>query len=393
MANILDYIDWRGDLTLQEREFNEVDNLLLAELSYLDCANIVPADFSAPVLLPQAVQQYDRIRAQATMGVLVPAQIPLLARKMAASARFASARLCGYVCRIDEQTQTQFSALTILLPDETAYIAFRGTDDTLVGWKEDFNLSFLPVVPAQTQAVEYLRAAATALRSYPLRVGGHSKGGNLAVYSAVFCGEAVQNQLMRVYNNDGPGFRTSLLPLPEHKRVAEKLVTILPESSVVGMLLAHEERYAVVRSTQTGLMQHDGFSWQVRGERFEHLPELTAGGKLIDETLHAFLLSLSAQQCAAFTDALFDLLTCTDADTLTDLKDGGLKTAAAMIRQYRTLDRPTQQALHGTLRLFLKISAKTAAAELNPVQRLLRRLPLQKLADALDTSQQENRDS
>ena len=234
---------------------------------------------------------------------------------MAASRRFSDLTLCAYVSRTDEETQTQFSALTALLPDKTAYIAFRGTDDTIVGWKEDFNLAFLPVVPAQRMAAEYLAAAAAALPSHPLRVGGHSKGGNLAVYSAVFCGEAVQNQLMRVYNNDGPGFRTSLLGLPEHRRVADKITTILPESSVVGMLLEHEERYEVVRSTQSGLWQHDGFSWQVRGEKFEHLPDLTEGGKLVDETIRTFILSLSPEQRVAFTDALFDILTCTDAAT------------------------------------------------------------------------------
>ena len=243
-----------------------------------------PADFSAPVFLPDAMRQYDAARPQETMGVLVPEQIPELGHKMAASRRFSDLTLCAYVSRTDEETQTQFSALTILLSDKTAYIAFRGTDDTIVGWKEDFNLAFLPVVPAQKMAAEYLSAAAAALPSHPLRVGGHSKGGNLAVYSAVFCGEAVQNQLMRVYNNDGPGFRTSLLGLPEHRRVADKITTILPESSVVGMLLEHEERYEVVRSTQSGLWQHDGFSWQVRGERFEHLPDLTEGGISLDMT-------------------------------------------------------------------------------------------------------------
>lgn len=272
----------------------------------------------------------------------------------------------------------------MLLPDKTAYIAFRGTDDTIVGWKEDFNLAFLPVVPAQRMAAEYLAAAAAALPSHPLRVGGHSKGGNLAVYSAVFCGEAVQNQLMRVYNNDGPGFRTSLLGLPEHRRVADKITTILPESSVVGMLLEHEERYEVVRSTQSGLWQHDGFSWQVRGEKFEHLPDLTEGGKLVDETIRTFILSLSPEQRVAFTDALFDILTCTDAGTLTDLKEGGLKTAAAMLKKYRTLDKPTRSALGSTLRLFMAAGAKTAASELNPVSLLLRHLPLQKLADGLE---------
>lgn len=380
MANILDYLDWRGDLLLTERGFNEVDNLLLAELCYLDLEHIVPAGFDETVLLEQAMARYDELRAHETMGVLVPDTIPLLGRKMAASRRFDQLRLCGYVSRLDEQTQTQFSALTILLPDETAYVAFRGTDDTLVGWKEDFNLAFLPVVPAQQMAERYLCAAADALPQLALRVGGHSKGGNLAVYSAVFCPQTVQNQLLRVYNNDGPGFRTSLLELPEHRRVADRILTIIPESSVVGMLLEHEERYTVVRSTQIGLMQHDGFSWQVRGERFEQLPQQSEGGRLIDETLHTFILSLSDRQRAAFTDALFDILTCTDADTLTDLKEGGLKTAAAMLKTYRELDKPTRQALGSTLRLLIK----AAASELHPVQRILRHLPLQKLADELD---------
>ena len=182
------------------------------------------------------------LREHESMGVLVPDQIPELGRRMAASARFSGLLLCGYENKIDDETQTQFSALTLLLPDGTAYVAFRGTDDTIVGWKEDFNLAFLPVVPAQRMAVQYLQAAAAVFSERPLRVGGHSKGGNLAVYSAVFCSEAVQNQLMQVYNNDGPGFRTSLLPLPEHKRVAGRIVTIIPESSVVGILLEHEER-------------------------------------------------------------------------------------------------------------------------------------------------------
>ena len=156
MANILDYLDWRGDLTLAERGFNEVDNLLMAELCFLDFSGIVPADFSAPVSLPEAMQKYDAAKPQETMGVLVPEQIPELGHKMAASRRFSDLTLCAYVSRTDEETQTQFSALTALLPDKTAYIAFRGTDDTIVGWKEDFNLAFLPVVPAQVRL--YTRA-------------------------------------------------------------------------------------------------------------------------------------------------------------------------------------------------------------------------------------------
>ena len=364
MANILDYLDWRGDLTLAERGFNEVDNLLLAELSYLDFGGIIPPDFAQPIRLSEAMERYDAVREHETMGVLVPDQIPVLGRRMAQCVRFANLQLCAYACRIDEQTQTQFSAVTILLPDTTAYVAFRGTDDTIIGWKEDFNMAFLSTIPAQRMAVQYLQAAAAALPAQPLRVGGHSKGGNLAVFAAVFCGDAVQNQLLAIYNNDGPGFRTSLLPLEQHRRVAERIVTILPESSVVGMLLEHEERYQVVRSTQVGLMQHDGFSWQVRGEAFEHLTELAEGGKIMDQTLKAFLQELTEPQRVQFVDTLFAILTCTDASTLTDLKEGGLKTASAMVKALQALDKPTRKALSGTLRLLLKSGARSVLDEL-----------------------------
>ena len=145
MASILDYLDWRGDITFAERPFNEVDNLLLAELSYLDFGGIVPADFAAAVPLSDAVAAFTKRTPHADMGVLVPDKIPGLAQKMAASARFRDVLLSGYVCKLDEQTETQFAALCAALPDGTVYAAFRGTDDTIVGWKEDFNMGFLPI--------------------------------------------------------------------------------------------------------------------------------------------------------------------------------------------------------------------------------------------------------
>ena len=365
MANILDYLDWRGDLTLSERPFNEVDNLILAEICYLDFSGFVPAAFAAqPVTLQDAASAYFAAHPTTDMGVLVPDQIPVLVERAAKTARFQDIGLLGYVNRIDEETQTQFSAMTILLPDGSAYVAFRGTDDTIVGWKEDFNMAFTPEIPAQKYAAQYLLQASNALSFRTLRVGGHSKGGNLAVYAAVFCGEAVQKKITAVYNNDGPGFYASLLPLAEHRAIASRITTLLPESSVVGMLLEHEESYQVVRSTQIGLMQHDGFSWQVKGERFEHLSGLAEGGKIMDQTLRSFLQQLTQEQRIEFIDTLFAILTCTDASTLTDLKEGGLKTASAMVKALQKLDKPTRKALSDTLKLLLKSGARSVMEEL-----------------------------
>lgn len=370
MANIFDYLDWRGDLTLSERAFNEVDNLILAEICYLDLSGFAPAGFETQqVTLREAWDAYFAAHPTTDMGVLVPDQIPVLVQKAAQTARFGSLRLLGYVNRIDEETQTQFSAMTMLLPDGSAYVAFRGTDDTIVGWKEDFNMAFTPEIPAQRYAADYLQQAAAALAFRPLLVGGHSKGGNLAVYAAVFCGEAIQKQIRAVYNNDGPGFYASLLELPEHRRIAGKITTLLPESSVVGMLLEHEEAYQVVRSTQIGLMQHDGFSWQVLGTQFVHLSGLTEGGRIVDSALRDFVRGLDQEQRIRFVDALFEVLTCTNAETLTDLKDGGFRTAYSMLKTVRSLDPDTRQALSGTLGLLVRSGAKSVSQS-QPIQRL-----------------------
>ena len=370
MANILEYLDWRGDLTLLERPFNEVDNLILAEICYLDFSGFVPAGFQTQqVTLLDAASAYFAAHPETNMGVLVPDQIPVLVEHAAKTARFSDVRLLGYVNRIDEETQTQFSALTMLLPDGSAYVAFRGTDDTIVGWKEDFNMAFTPEIPAQKYAAEYLRQVSAALPFRPLLVGGHSKGGNLAVYAAVFCGQDVQKRILAVYNNDGPGFYSSLLSLPEHKPVAGKITTLLPESSVVGMLLEHEEAYQVVRSTQVGLMQHDGFSWQVLGTQFVHLSGLTEGGRIVDSALRDFVRGLDQEQRIRFVDALFEVLTCTNAETLTDLKDGGFRTAYSMLKTVRSLDPDTRQALSGTLGLLVRSGAKSVSQS-QPIQRL-----------------------
>ena len=376
MANILDYLDWRGDLTLAERGFNEVDNLLLAELSYLDFGGIVSPDFAQPIRLTEAMERYDAVREHETMGVLVPDQIPVLGRKMAQCVRFSDLQLCAYACRIDEQTQ--FSAVTILLPDTTAYVAFRGTDDTIVGWKEDLNMGYLEVIPSQTRALEYL---GRMTRQYPdakLRIGGHSKGGNLSVYAAVKAPAAVQDRIVQVYNNDGPGFAKPLVGTPEHTRVADRILTVVPQSSVVGQLLEHEQNVEIVRSDAEGMLQHDGFSWQVVSDHFIHLDGFSREGKVIDETLESWEGSLSPKQREAFADALYTVLTASGAKTLSDLNGDKLKSAVTMLKTYSNLDRETRQLLSGSLRALVGSYAKNVANDvqkndLEPLRRKLER--------------------
>ena len=348
MANILDYLDWRGDLTLGQDPFNEVDNLILAELSFVDFGGIVPGPGEGrAVPLWKAAEAYfaKKEGRPIDMGVLVPNQIPELLRRTAASPRFRDMKLNGFVDHLDTVKAEQFAALAAECGDGTVYLSFRGTDDTLAGWKEDFYLSCMREVPAQKMAVAYTEAMAHQYPRIKLRLGGHSKGGNLAVWAGVFCPTAVQRRIAAVWSNDGPGFHDDILSLPRHIRLAERIHTIVPKSSVVGMLLEHEEDYTVVDSSQQGLMQHDGFSWAVLGNRFVRLHSVTRQARLTDQELRGWVQGLTVEQREKFVDSAFQVLEASGAQTLTDLKADSFKAVRPMVRALKDLDKETREAL------------------------------------------------
>ena len=360
MPNMIDYIHWRGDLTMEQDPFNEVDNLILSEFCFLELTGIVPAmEEGAAVPLGAAAAAYFRRHEgqERRMGVLVPDQILDLAARMARSPRFAGMGLSGYCSHIDAGREAQFAALTVDIGDGSVYIAFRGTDDTLVGWKEDFNMAFLPTVPSQPIAVEYVKAAAAAHPGKKLVIGGHSKGGNLAVYSAVHCGSRLQRRIRAVYNNDGPGFKESLVETAEYQALGERIRTIVPRSSIVGMLLEHDDNYEVVASCEKGIYQHDGFSWEVMGNRFVRLREISQAGRSSDRTIRDFIGAMDDEQRERFVDALFEVLGSTNARTLTELDSDRMGAVGAMIRRYKDFDRETRQTLLEAVGVLLKVSA------------------------------------
>ena len=381
MANLMDYLDWRGDLTLEISPFNEVDALILAELSFVDFDGIVPPpELGRGLPLNEAAEAFFARHGgkDVPMGVLVPDTISKMLRKLMTSPRFRNMTLNGYTALLDDSIEQQFAALTIDLGNGSIYISFRGTDDTIVGWKEDLNMGFLEEIPSQKQAVEYVARVARQYSDKTIRIGGHSKGGNLSVYAAVKAPAAVQDRIVRVYNNDGPGFAKPLVGTPEHTRVADRILTVVPQSSVVGQLLEHEQNVEIVRSDAEGMLQHDGFSWQVVGDHFIHLDGFSREGKVIDETLESWEGSLSPKQREAFADALYTVLTASGAKTLSDLNGDKLKSAVTMLKTYSNLDRETRQLLSGSLRALVGSYAKNVADDvqkndLEPLRRKLER--------------------
>ena len=361
MANLMDYLDWRGDLTLAVSPFNEVDALILAELSFVDFEGIVPPpEVGRGVRLNEAAEAFFARHGgrDVDMGVLVPDGISQMLRKLMASPRFCGMTLNGYEALLDDEVEEQFSALTIDLGNGSIYISFRGTDDTIVGWKEDLNMSFLEEIPSQKQAVDYVARVARQYPEKTLRIGGHSKGGNLAVYSAAKSSGDIQERIVAVHNNDGPGFIWDISKTPGHKRIAGRIHTVLPQTSVVGMLMEHEKHYQVVYSTYDGLYQHDGFSWQVKGTQFVHLDDFSREGKLVDEALSSWADSLNTQQREALAEALYSVFTATGAKTLSELNEEKLKSASAMLKTYKNLDRESRRMVSEMFKIFFRLGTK-----------------------------------
>ena len=365
MGTLYDYLTWRGDLSFAQDPLNEVDSLIFSLLSYIEFGGIVPAGHSStPVSVRAAANSFfarNPDLRRISMGVMVPKEIIRLLRVARECRRFRSVGMKGYVNRIDTEVQTQFSATTFCLDTGETVVAYRGTDDTLVGWKENFNMSFLDVVPAQAYAAAYLNEAAEHCPGR-LYVAGHSKGGNLAVYAAIHCRPEVRSRLVQVWCNDGPGFRTAWFRNPDYLEVQTRIRTLVPQSSVVGMLLEHDESYTVVKSRQVGLFQHDGLTWEVQGKAFVRVKDVTEESKRTNRALREWLQNLSPVQREQFCDALYRLLSADNAATLTDL----MSFKNRWILRSMRLDPQMRKTVLQTVQELIKINTKTLINDLAP---------------------------
>ena len=311
MADMLDYLAWRGDIEFTQMPVNPVDALIFSTLSYIQFEGIIPDNPMQRISLAEAATELFSL-AEPQTRVRVKKDLELL-EAVAGSARFDNIKMSFYRSILIPEEDTQFAAVTIFLEDGSAYIAFRGTDNTLTGWKEDFNMTFQSSIPAQRLAMEYVQEFAAA-HPIPIWMGGHSKGGNLAVYAAAKCGELLQKRIVEVHNQDGPGFSEAMMDDPGYRAILPKLRSYVPQSSVIGMLLEHEEPYTIIKSSQIGIMQHDPYSWMVMGANFLHVEELTADSRFLDRTFKNWLSKMSNDERSAFFDTVFDLLESTGAE-------------------------------------------------------------------------------
>ncbi len=305
MANIMDYVKWRGDLSFTQDPPNAVDALVFSALSYVCYGGSVEQDRVAPVSLHQAAEEYFALEDCETR-CRVKNDLDLL-HLAAQTVRFGQSEICLYRDMLIPEQETQFAAMTFLLEDGSMFLAFRGTDYSLVGWKEDFNMTFQQTVPAQRLAQQYVREVALEYPR-PMYLGGHSKGGNLAVFAAARSSPMVQSRILGVYSNDGPGFTQYMMGDPGYLAMVPRIKTYIPQSSVIGMLLEHEEPYTVIRSKTVGLLQHDPYSWEVLGREFIPVQEITESSQFVDATMKTWFAEMSNQERNQLVDVMFTLL-------------------------------------------------------------------------------------
>ena len=357
MANMLDYLAWRGDLTLDRTPFCPLDALLMATLSYLGFHG---TDDARGWTLEEARR----------IDLLQPGTSPAhegrtkIFRAMAESERFRDVRIHHQFAMTDAQKEMQFSAMCLDLPDGTMCVAFRGTDNTIVGWREDFNMAYQDKVAGQEAACYYLKRAAE-LTDRPLRIAGHSKGGNLGVYAASFATAELQDRISEIWAFDAPGMNPTVSALEGYTRIRGKIRSYIPQTSIIGLLMDFYTPYTVVRSTSSGISQHDPASWQVYGPRFVEVPEIDRTAKVVCETLHDWLATSTEEQRGAFVDTLFQLVDTTGATRMSDLTGEKIKSLMVMVGNRKEVDPETR-------RVFNRLMAQAVTLGFGKVKSMVR---------------------
>ena len=335
MANLIDYLVWRGDIPFSVSPWNEVDGLLCAVLSYLNFHGL--QDHRGWTL--REAKRID-LMIEAQGNTFGPRK--KMFEAMAETARFGDCRMHHFIALTDEDASMQFSAMCMDLPDDTKAVVFRGTDNTLVGWREDFNMSYQTRVPAQQAAAYYLLKAAK-LTDRPIRLIGHSKGGNLAVYAGASMPERIQNRIESIWSYDGPGMNLDVSRSDGFTRIRDKIHSYIPQTSIIGLLMEYYRPYTVVHSIAKGLEQHDPMSWQVYGEHFEEMESIDRTASVVCETLHEMLTNSTPEQRAAFVDTLFHLADNTNATRMSDILNEKFRSLVKMAGGRKELDPETRR--------------------------------------------------
>ena len=322
MGNLITYVQQYEAQTFQEKLVTDIDILVLTEIAYLPFDEIVSSSFEekAAISLNQLGKEFEIIKEKEHENnpfMITKERIQLL-DVVSKSQRYKEIKVFGFMNDIDDELTKQFAAVCYQWEEESRWIIFRGTDESLTGWKEDFMMTYSDLIPAQIDAIEYLRKQAE-LFSGSLNISGHSKGGNLSLYASAMQEEGIQNRIQQIYCWDAPGVHRSILGTEGYQRVVSKAKRYIPQDSIVGLMLESQVPYHIIESQGSGISQHSALMWNIEEDHFVELTELTKNSQLTDQTFKQWTEVVSEEDLKLFFDTFFDLIFEMGVETVNDV--------------------------------------------------------------------------
>ena len=350
MDNIIDYVKEYGKDSFSDRRFCREDALVLSQFSYLKFEGILEVMSREPVTLTSI--NSSKIRDSLFSDYRYEKDNRALFDAMVTSVRFSDLKVAMYINRIEEETQ--FAAFTFFLPGSNTLIVFRGTDETIVGWQEDMGLALKRNIGGQDLSVKYLNDAAGSI-SGRFMVAGHSKGGNLAIFSSMFSSPVIQKRIKKIYCFDSPGFREKFLKESGYDEIKDRVVKVIPKSSFVGMLFDDGGTSTVVEARAVGVVQHNLFTWVFKNGKLKRT-KLSNGHKRLIATVNEWILSKDREQLEKFVYYLNLLLESSDAETTIDFSKNLIKNSSQVIKTAKELDDDTKDFLSEFMKSYVKIA-------------------------------------
>lgn len=347
MANINDYLLWRGDILIDENyKFNEIDSMILARFSYLIFNRIEMTENETIGSISDKMKFFDNEE------FLYNGDKEMITY-LGESERFKNMKVTDYIQTSDMEAEKQFGAITIHISDEEMYISYLGTDWTINGWKEDFNMAFMENVPCQISGKEYAEKVSIKYPNKKIRIGGHSKGGNVAIYSAISASNELKNRIIKVYNYDGPGFNKDIINKYADDEIIDKIETYIPQDSVVGRLLNHKEKTTISLSIEKGILQHDIFSWQVLKDDLIKSEKNTENSETIDKTLTDWIEITTSEQRKIVIDSVFEILYSTEAITFGDITNNLPTSIPKILKKYGELSKGDKENITNMIKIII----------------------------------------
>ena len=350
---MLDYLKKYGCVPLAEAPLNDADRLVFAQAAYLN----FPGGIADGTPLKEALACVSFLPdepSETRFGFQHKDDIALR-DLMVAGARYGEIRFADASRTLSPDGQ--FAALSLRLPDNTLLICFRGTDNTLAGWKEDCDLSYMEEIPAQRMARGHVEQIAPSAPQIELL--GHSKGGNLALYAAATGSENVQSRLVRATSFDGPGLSHNMILSDGYARVQDRMHLCIPRASLVGLLFHQPANVRTVESRTFSILQHYPYTWKTQGMDLQDAERLSVPGQKLGQTVFGMLERLAPDTRRQFVEAVYEILSVTGAETLNDLVRGWITNTPAITKKLLKTDRETYLLLLKILTAFWISAAET----------------------------------